>query len=210
QDGAVIAAHGCGGFDQRTVDRGKAERERDQRQRDEEDRVADRRGPRLPISANRRPEGQEAERGDDRRQDEWRDAEQAEDVRPRRDAPPEEPRERQRHQHRDGRRGGSERNRIDQGRTPAVVGKDLVVPVQRKALRREGQRLLLVDRNAGDDDQRPGKEQRDQREDDATKPDLAHASPPLRAPTSRVSPTKASDISTRNTAIAAAKGMFDW
>ena len=72
---------------------------------------------------------------------------------------------------------------------------------------RKGQVLLLVDRDAEHDDQRRREKQRDQDEIEAAQRGHAAFS---RRPTSSVSPTSPSDISTRNTAIAAANGMLDW
>ena len=83
---AVVGAHRRGRLDDLAVDRGEAERQRDERQRDEEDRVADHHRPRRAVEAERRPEGEEAERGDDRRQDEGRQPEHLEDPRPARAA----------------------------------------------------------------------------------------------------------------------------
>jgi len=54
------------GFDDFAIDRREAEGEGDERQRHEEDRVADHHRPWLAIEAGRRPEGEEAERGNDR------------------------------------------------------------------------------------------------------------------------------------------------
>ena len=50
---------------------------------------------------------------------------------------------------------------------PFRIGEDLAVPGQREALRRESQVLLLVDRDAGNDDQRQRQEQGDQEEIEA-------------------------------------------
>src|SRR5690606_7593236 len=96
---AVVGAHGRGSLDQGAINRGETQRQRDQRQGHEEDRVADYGRPGLAVKAERGPEGEQAERGNDRGQDERRDAEQTEDVGPGGDPPPQEPGERQRDQH---------------------------------------------------------------------------------------------------------------
>jgi len=196
-------------LDQRAVDRGEAERQRDERQGHEEDRVADDGGPGLAVKAGRRPEGEQAERGDDRRQREGRDPQKLEDVRPWRDAPPQEPGKRQRDGDGDGRRADGEQDRRDQCPPPLGIGENLSVPGPREADRRKSQILILVDRYAGHHDQRQGKKQADGEEIDAAQESFVHSAFSLR-PARRVRPTSASEMSTRNTAMAAAKGMFDW
>ncbi|EEF23537.1 conserved hypothetical protein [Ricinus communis] len=161
----------------------------------------------LPEQADRCPEAQETERGDDWRQDERCETKHLEDVRPGRDAPPQEPGKRQRDGNGDRGRADSQRDRMDQRQPPFRIVEDLPVPGERKALWREGQFLLLVDRDASDDDQRRGQEQRDKHEIEPAKHD--HSAFSLR-PTSSVRPTSASEIRTRNTAMAAANGMLDW
>src|SRR5690606_33150221 len=110
------------------------------------------------VETGRRPEGEKAERGDDRRQREGRDAEQLEDVRPGGVPAPEEPGERQRDGERQHGRKRGKRKRGKERIAPFGIGEDLSVPAERKALRREGERLLLVHRHAGDDDERQREE----------------------------------------------------
>ena len=96
QDGAVVGAHRRGRLDDLSVDRGEAEGQGHQRQRHEEDRVADHHRPRRAVEADRRPEGEEAERGDDRRQDEGREPQHLDRCAPRRAAGATGPDERKR------------------------------------------------------------------------------------------------------------------
>src|SRR3546814_9514054 len=93
--------------------------------------------------------------------------------------------------------------------TPAVVGEDLGIPVERQTVRRKQQALLLVQRHAEDDDERRHEEQRNQRHIAAAQPGRGHPVASRRPPTNSVRPTSASEISTRKTAMAAAKGMLD-
>src|SRR3546814_19737453 len=91
--------------------------------------VADDGGPRLAIEAGGGPEGEEAEGGDYRRQQEGRHAQCLEHARPGRPAPPQEPGERHGDDHRE---GGRERREADRGEaraTPAVVGEKPAIPV---------------------------------------------------------------------------------
>src|SRR3546814_16169093 len=70
----------------------------------------------------------------------------------------------------DHREGGRERREADRGEeraTPAVVGEDLGIPVERQTFRRKQQALLLVQRHAEDDDERRPEETRNQSHIDA-------------------------------------------
>src|SRR3546814_2691718 len=58
--------------------------------------------------------------------------------------------------------------------TPAVVGEDLGIPVERQTFRRKQQALLLVQRHAEDDDERRHEEQRNQRHIAAAQPGRGH------------------------------------
>src|SRR5690606_33785976 len=96
-----------------------------------------------------------------------------------------------------------------QGGTPARIGENLSVPGNGKTLRREGQRLFLVDRDTGDHRQGHRHEHRDDGKPEEFQKARAHVTS-RREPTSRVRPTSASEMSTRKTAMAEAKGMLDW
>src|SRR6478735_7439660 len=123
---------------------------------------------------------------------------------PGRNAPPQEPGQRQGNRDSEGGGGDRQQQRGNQRTAPARVGENLRVPGEREADRRKREILLLVDRDAEHDDQRRREEQRDQEEIEAAEPGHPAFS---RRPTSSVIPTSDSDINTRNTAIAAAKGM---
>src|SRR3546814_15405162 len=77
--------------------------------------------------------------------------------------PPQEPGERHGDDHREGGRERREADRGEERATPAVVGEDLGIPVERQTFRRKQQALLLVQRHAEDDDERRHEEQRNQR-----------------------------------------------
>src|SRR5690606_26231628 len=164
----------------------------------------------LPIGAGRCPEGEEAEGGDDRRQDEGGDAEPLEDVRPGGYAPPREPRQRQGDQNREGSGAGRKEKRVHQCRLPAGIEKDLRVPGKREPLRGKDQRLAFIDRYAQHHDQGGRQKGSYQREDEAAESPLAHTLASRRPPIISVRATSAIDIKTRKMAMAAAKGMFDW
>src|SRR5690606_41126505 len=95
-------------------------------------------------------------------------------------------------------------------RPPAGIGEDLPVPTEREAFRRKDEALLLVDGNARHHDQRAVKKDRYQQENDTAQRCSAHAHSSCCEPNISVRPTSANDISTRNTAMAAANGIFDW
>ena len=160
EHGPVVGAERRGRLGQRPVDRGEADGQGDQRQSGEEDRVADDRGPEPPVGAERRPEGQEAKRGDHRRHQERRQPEHLEDPRPGRDPAPAEPGQRQRDEHGQRRRQPGQQQRVGERGPPLRVGEDLPIPAEREALRREDQALLRVHRHAGDDHQRQREEHR--------------------------------------------------
>src|SRR3546814_14994667 len=100
----------------------------------------------------------------------------------------------------DHREGGRERREADRGEeraTPAVVGEDLGIPVERQTFRRKQQALLLVQRHAEDDDERRHEEQRSQRHIAAAQPGRGHTVDSRRPPPNTVRPPTASQISTR-------------
>ena len=155
-------------LDDLAVDRGEAERQRDERQRDEEDRVADHHRPRRAVEAERRPEGEEAERGDDGRQDEGRQPEHLEDAAPSGRAAAIATRPA-------GRRSATESAADERAMTTEVrrafrqPGSATIWPIPVRAKSRPAGNAAssaCVHRNAGDDDDRRRQEQRDDSEED--------------------------------------------